>query len=113
MKKSNTSKKQGTDYERLDAMTDDDIDFSEILPITDEMFARGVARPPRSVTEPREQLTVTLDRDLAKCTCRKSRVNLHAQRLDARNEFLYNAPIMISWQSLTKLVLTVPLLRRA
>jgi hypothetical protein len=67
MKKSNTSKKQGTDYERLDAMTDDDIDFSEIPPITDEMFARGVARPPRSVTEPREQLTVTLDRDLAKC----------------------------------------------
>ena len=47
-------------------MTDDDIDFSEIPPITEEMFARGVVRPPLSVTEPREELIVKLDRDLAK-----------------------------------------------
>jgi uncharacterized protein (DUF4415 family) len=66
MKKSNTSEKDGTDYERLDAMRDEDIDFSEIPPITDEMFARGVLRPPLSVTHPREKFTVKLDRDLAK-----------------------------------------------
>jgi uncharacterized protein (DUF4415 family) len=66
MKKSNISKKHGTDYERLDAMRDEDIDFSEIPPITDEMFARAVVRPPLSVTHPREKFTVKLDRDLAK-----------------------------------------------
>ena len=66
MKKSNTSEKDGTDYERLDAMRDEDIDFSEIPPITDEMFARGVLRPGLSVTHPREEFTVKLDRDLAK-----------------------------------------------
>ena len=66
MKKSNTSKKDGTDYERLDAMTDADIDFSEIPPITDEMFARAVIRPPLSETHPREDFTIKLDRDLAK-----------------------------------------------
>lgn len=66
MKKSNTSKKDGTDYERLAAMTDEDIDFSEIPPITEEMLARAVVRPGLKVTEPREELTVKLDRDLAK-----------------------------------------------
>ena len=65
MKKSDTSKKYGTDFERLAAMTDEDIDFSEIPPITDEMFARGVLRPPLKVREPREEVTFKLDRDLA------------------------------------------------
>ncbi len=66
MKKSSTSKKHGTDYERLRTMRDEEIDFSEIPPITDEMFARGVLRPPLSVTHPREKFTVKLDRDLVK-----------------------------------------------
>jgi uncharacterized protein (DUF4415 family) len=65
MKKSSTSKEDGTDYERLDAMKDEDIDFSEIPPITDEMFARGVAFPPLSVREPKEELTLRVDRDVA------------------------------------------------
>jgi len=46
-------------------MTDEDIDFSEIPPITDEMFAEGVLFPPLSVREPKEELTVLLDRDVA------------------------------------------------
>jgi len=66
MKKSSTSKKYGTDFKRLDAMTDEDIDFSEIPEATEEMFARGVMRPGLSVTHPREEFTVKLDRDLAK-----------------------------------------------
>jgi uncharacterized protein (DUF4415 family) len=66
MKKSNTSKKDRTDYKRLDAMTDEDIDFSEIPEWTDEMFDRAVAFPPLSVREPREELPVRLDRDVAK-----------------------------------------------
>ena len=36
MKKSSTSKKYGTDFERLDAMKDEDIDFSEIPEATAE-----------------------------------------------------------------------------
>jgi uncharacterized protein (DUF4415 family) len=47
-------------------MTDEDIDFSEIPPITDEMFGRGVLYPPLKEREPREELTVKLDRDVAK-----------------------------------------------
>ena len=66
MKKSNTSKKDRTDYKRLDAMTDEDIDFSEIPPVTEEMFARAVAFPPLSVRLPKEELPVRLDRDVAK-----------------------------------------------
>jgi uncharacterized protein (DUF4415 family) len=65
MKKSSTSKKSGTDFKRLDAMTDEDIDFSEIPEWTDEMFARAVLFPPLSVREPKEELTVRLDRDVA------------------------------------------------
>jgi uncharacterized protein (DUF4415 family) len=63
MKKSNTSKKDGTDYERLDAMTDEDIDFSEIPPITDEMFARGIIRH-NVLTQPKEELTLRIDTDV-------------------------------------------------
>jgi uncharacterized protein (DUF4415 family) len=46
-------------------MTDEDIDFSEIPEWTDEMFARAVLFPPLSVREPKEELTVLLDRDVA------------------------------------------------
>src|SRR5215212_5939394 len=66
MKKSSTSRESGTDFERLDAMTDEDIDFSEIPPLTDEMLARAVRLPPLNVREPREELTMKVDRDVAK-----------------------------------------------
>ena len=66
MKKSSTSKKSGTDFQRLVAMTDEDIDFSDLPEATPEMLARVVVRPGSNVTEPREELTVKLDRDLAK-----------------------------------------------
>ena len=36
-----------TDWARIDAMTDEDIDFSDIPPITDEMYKRSVRHPPR------------------------------------------------------------------
>ena len=65
MKKSSTSKKYGTDFKRLAAMKDEDIDFSEIPEITAEMFADAVVFPPLSVREPKEELTVRLDRDVA------------------------------------------------
>jgi uncharacterized protein (DUF4415 family) len=65
MKKTNTSKKYGTDFARLDAMRDEDIDLSEIPEATAEDFARGVVVPPLKERFPREELTVHLDRDLA------------------------------------------------
>lgn len=47
-------------------MKDKDIDLSDLPEATPEMLARAVVRPGRKVTEPREELTVVLDRDLAK-----------------------------------------------
>jgi uncharacterized protein (DUF4415 family) len=47
-------------------MRDEDIDFSDLPEATPEMLARAVLRPGLKVTEPREELTVELDRDLAK-----------------------------------------------
>lgn len=66
MKKSTISKKSGTDFKRLEETRDEDIDFSEIPEFTAEMFARSVVRPPLSVTHPREEFKLKLDRDLAK-----------------------------------------------
>jgi len=66
MKKSSTSKKSGTDFKRLAAMKDEDIDLSDLPEATAEMLSRAVLRPGREVTEPRGKLTVVLDRDLAK-----------------------------------------------
>jgi uncharacterized protein (DUF4415 family) len=41
----NTSK---TDWARIDAMSDDDIDTSDIPPLSDEFFARAKLRMPKS-----------------------------------------------------------------
>jgi uncharacterized protein (DUF4415 family) len=46
-------------------MTDEDIDLSEIPELTEEMLAGSVVFPPLSVREPKEELTVRLDRDVA------------------------------------------------
>ena len=63
MKKNNTSKKSGTDLKRLDAMTDADIDFSDIPEVTPEMFAKGVVRRGlQPITK--QQLTLRLDSDV-------------------------------------------------
>jgi hypothetical protein len=35
-----------TDWSRIDAMTDDDIDTSDILPLTDEFFSKVKLRMP-------------------------------------------------------------------
>jgi len=40
MNKKSFTLKSETDWERLDAMTDDDIDFSDIPPLTEEDFKR-------------------------------------------------------------------------
>jgi uncharacterized protein (DUF4415 family) len=63
MKKKTISKKSGTDWKRLDAMTDADIDLSDIPEITPEMFAKGVVRRGlKPITK--RQLTLRLDSDV-------------------------------------------------
>lgn len=44
MNEQNTTKESQTDWARIDAMTDDDIDLSDIPEITEEMWAKAVWR---------------------------------------------------------------------
>ena len=63
MKRNATLKKLGTDFKRLDAMTDADIDLSDIPEVTPEMFAKGVVRRGlKPITK--RQLTLRLDSDV-------------------------------------------------
>jgi uncharacterized protein (DUF4415 family) len=63
MKKNSTSRKSGTDFKRLDAMTDADIDLSNIPEITPEMFAKRIVRRGlKPITK--NQLTLRLDSDV-------------------------------------------------
>jgi uncharacterized protein (DUF4415 family) len=48
MNENNTNNISKTDWARIDAMTDDDIDTSDIPPLSDEFFAKAKLRLPRS-----------------------------------------------------------------
>jgi uncharacterized protein (DUF4415 family) len=45
-------------------MRDQDIDFSDIPPMTPEMFAKAVVRAGLKPTPPKEQITLRLDADV-------------------------------------------------
>jgi uncharacterized protein (DUF4415 family) len=65
MKQKSTSRKLGSDLNRIDAMRDEDIDTSDIPPIPRAMFAKGIVRrglKPVVVTQ--QQLTIRLDSDV-------------------------------------------------
>ena len=66
MKKSRTSKKSRTDWKRLDAMKDEDIDLSDIPAITPEMFARAIVRRNLKPVAGKEQLTIRIDSEVLK-----------------------------------------------
>jgi len=53
-----------TDWERLDAMQDEDIDLSDIPGITPEMFARMVVRRGLKRPPTKQQITIRLDEDV-------------------------------------------------
>jgi uncharacterized protein (DUF4415 family) len=53
-----------TDYERLHAMKDEDIDFSDNPEATPEMFARAVVRRNFEVIPRKKQLTLRIDSDV-------------------------------------------------
>ena len=64
MKKPTTSKKSRTDWKRVDAQRDQEIDFSDIAELTPEMFARAVVRRGLKPVPRKEQLTIRVDSDV-------------------------------------------------
>ncbi len=67
MRKPSTSSKSKideTDYKRLDAMKDEDIDFSDIPEVPPEMFARGIVRRGLKPVTRKKQLTLRVDSDV-------------------------------------------------
>jgi len=64
MKKSRILNKSLTNWARLDALKDEEIDLSEIPEITPEMFARAVARRGLKPVASKTQVTLRLDSDV-------------------------------------------------
>jgi len=64
MKKKSTLHKSGTDWARLDAMTDDDINYSDIPRTTPEFWANGVVRKGLKPVPRKDQITLRVDHDV-------------------------------------------------
>jgi uncharacterized protein (DUF4415 family) len=64
MRKSATSRKSLTDWARVDAMTDEDIDLSDSPEVSPEMFARAVLRGGLKPVPKKVQLTLRVDSDV-------------------------------------------------
>lgn len=64
MRKSAISRKSQTDWKRVDALKDAQIDFSDTPQLTPEMFARAVVRRGLEPVPRKEQLTIRVDRDV-------------------------------------------------
>ena len=59
MKANNTKKRSKTDWKRIDAMRDEDIDFSEIPELGPDFFARAIIWH-----GPKKQITLRVDPDV-------------------------------------------------
>jgi len=64
MSKKSTSLNSKTDWDRLNAMKDEDIDFSDCPELTPEMFAHAVVRRGLPSDVRKEQITLRLDSDV-------------------------------------------------
>ena len=64
MKKSATSNKSLTDWERVDSMAEEDIDLSDSPEISPEMFAGAVVRRGLEPSLKKVQLTLRVDSDV-------------------------------------------------
>ncbi|GAL91203.1 MAG: hypothetical protein DWQ51_22285 [Microcystis wesenbergii TW10] len=53
-----------TDWQRLDAMSDEDIDLSDCPEITPEMFGRAVVRRSVPVIRAKAEVTLSIDNDV-------------------------------------------------
>lgn len=60
MNENSTNNISLTDWERIDALTDEDIDTSDIPPLDADFFANAELRMP----EPKKPITIRLDADL-------------------------------------------------
>jgi uncharacterized protein (DUF4415 family) len=61
---SNRSQIDRTDYDRLSAMKDEDIDLSDIPRVTAETFARGIVRRNLEPIPRKKRLTLRIDSDV-------------------------------------------------
>ncbi len=64
MKKAATSKKSRTDWKRVDALKDEDIDLSDIPKVSPEMFAKAIVRRGLKPVSRKAQLTLRVDSDV-------------------------------------------------
>jgi uncharacterized protein (DUF4415 family) len=64
MKKRATSNKSRTDWKRVDALKDREVDFSDVPELTPKMFARAVVRRGLNPVPPKAQLTIRVDQDV-------------------------------------------------
>jgi uncharacterized protein (DUF4415 family) len=64
VKKAATSKKSQTDWARVDATQDDQLDLSDIPEVSPEMFARSVVRRGLKPVPRKAQLTLRVDSDV-------------------------------------------------
>ncbi len=64
MKKKATLSKSLSDWARVDALKDEDIDFSDCPEIPPEMFAKAVVRSGLKPTPKKVQLTLRIDNDI-------------------------------------------------
>jgi uncharacterized protein (DUF4415 family) len=60
MKKNDSKNTSLTDWERVDALTDDEIDANDILPLDDEFFANAELILP----EPKQAITIRVDKEV-------------------------------------------------
>ena len=58
------SKESLTDWERFDALQDEDIDLSDAPEITPELFAKAVVRRGLKPPPSKQQITIRLDEDV-------------------------------------------------
>ena len=64
MKKAAISKRSRTDWKRVDALKDEEIDLSDTPEVSPEMFARALVRQGLKPTPRKAQLTLRLDSDV-------------------------------------------------
>jgi len=64
MKNKATTNDSATDWARIDALTDEAIDYSDCPPVTPEMFARAVVRQGLKPVQRKAQLTLRVDQDV-------------------------------------------------
>lgn len=64
MSKINTLEKFGTDVEKLRNMKDEDIDFSDVPPITEEMFENAMRRKNGKPFPRKNQENLPVDKDI-------------------------------------------------